>query len=230
MKVKTEVEEDNSEQAIWTDITGVFWLSYLAQIYRWPAHPYLIDHLQKCKKLNVGYEELRQVYPEWRPHLYVRHQNTLKAWLLHYAQYEFLRPGFGGDENESEIAQFQSWLHTEMSVMLAVPQPTEYEKILEKKRLDNMAIRERLRKDGSKKASPSISVSESSVRRLTKEQKILREPTPPSFVIKDTSHLRKPPGMGPALDQVSRNCAICCPSIPFSVMIILGIANGRQVF
>jgi hypothetical protein len=90
--------------------------------------------------------------------------------------------------------------------------------------LENMAIRERLRKKGLTKASKSA-LSESFVRRRTREEKILSEPTPPSFVIKDTSHLRTPPRMGPALDQVPQERAISKTTIHLYAMIILRIAD-----
>lgn len=207
MKVKTEVEEDNSEQAIWTDIAGTLWTSYLTEMYRWPPHTQLIEHLEKCKKVNIGYQGMRQLFPQWRAHLYMRHKNTLRAWLVHYNQFEFLRPGAEAEE-PSELEQFRGQLHAELSVMLGVPQPTEYEKILEKKRLDMMAYRERFHRRGvqaqARLKASSTNLTETAQRRQGKERRMLREPIPPSMVVKDISHLRPQHAVGTPLDQVCR--------------------------
>ena len=206
MKVTQEIQEDDSEQAIWTDVADTVRLSYLTQIYRWPPHKQLIDHLEKCKKMTVGYEDVRRLIPQWREQLYVRRENTLRAWLIHYNQYEFLRPGQASEE-PTELEEFRGWLHTELSVMLGVPQPTEFEKVLEKKRLDVMAYRERMRRGGVQAgllSSSAAAASETAQRKQAKHRRLLSLPIPSSVVVRDVSHLRPQHATGPPLDQVCR--------------------------
>jgi hypothetical protein len=79
--------------------------------------------------------------------------------------------------------------------MLGVPKPTEYERILESKRLDIMGFRKRIKDRMESRQIPEIEDPNSSfvARRARKERRLLSMPIPPSAIFKDTSHLRPQP-------------------------------------
>jgi len=202
MEVKNEVMEDDTELAIWTDAMYAIRYALQGQLRRYPQQAHIVETLELCRKENIDYGIVRHLFPEWRD------RRSIISWLEYYSQYHFLAPGYEAEKKEgTEIESLKKWLHTEMSVMLGVPKPTEYERTIESKRLLLIAFRERARrKEGwreeerarhkhalpltSRDAPPQTSAT---LEQMTgKEKRLMRLPLPPSHIIRDTFKIAGP--------------------------------------
>jgi len=202
MQVKNEVMEDDTEQAIWTDTVCAMQYALLGQLKRYPQQAHIVGTLELCRKENIDYGIVRHLFPEWRD------RRSIISWLEYYSQYDFLAPRYSAEKKEgTELESFQRWLHNEMSVMLGVPKPTEYERTLETKRLLLIGFRERVRRKKEEKekeraqprhvlpstSSDAPSRKSSILEQMTgKEKRLMTLPMPPSQIVKDTFYTAGP--------------------------------------
>merc|ERR1719409_374483 len=149
MKVKAEIEENHTEQSIWKDCQDLIQMLVLARRRRWPGHDKLIWHLSKSTKTNVGYRELRLLFPDWRD------KSGLTSMIEFYGGFDFLGPDFKGDD-EDDMAEVKQHVTNELSIMLGVAKPTPLERILEDKRLNIIAVHEREHRKHAQKATQTF--------------------------------------------------------------------------
>ena len=91
-----QVEEDDTEQAVWTDAYSS--IAYTIQAYRhgWPRQAQLLQTLDLCKKESIHYGVVRHLFPAWRD------RRSIILWLEYYNRYDFLKPGYAKEDDKDD--------------------------------------------------------------------------------------------------------------------------------
>ena len=146
MQVVREVEEDESEQEFFTDITSVTVAGFKSALMRWPRHPQLIKRLKNSPIRVINYAMLRVLFPGWN-------SSSMTSFLNYYSQYEFMDVSYCPEESEKfqqeqMVQKIVKQVEERMSVMVGCAIPTAGERVMELSRLDRLIDQEREKEPG----------------------------------------------------------------------------------
>ena len=99
-----------------------------------------------CKMNVVDYQAIRRLFPGWRG-------RSAFSFLNYYSKYDYMNPLFEEEPSEQDVTvrQIVEQVEERMSVMIGCGIPTAGERVLEMKRLEMLADKERDNKKVKKK-------------------------------------------------------------------------------
>jgi hypothetical protein len=139
MKVVKGIEEMESDQEFFTDVTSVVIVSIKSFIHRWPGHQQLISAIGDSKMKSVDYLTLRQIFPEWD-------RRGMKHFLHYYGRYGYMSSEHNTEISEADqiVNRVVTEVEDRVSVMFGAPIPTPHERLIERKRLEAIATAKRV--------------------------------------------------------------------------------------
>jgi hypothetical protein len=137
-QVVSDVQAMKADQEFFSDITSLTMVSITSLVMRWPRHEQLIAKLMACKMNVVDYQAIRRLFPGWRG-------RSAFSFLNYYSKYDYMNPLFEEEPSEQDVTvrQIVEQVEERMSVMIGCGIPTAGERVLEMKRLQTLADKER---------------------------------------------------------------------------------------
>ena len=145
-QVVSKVEEMSADQEFFSDITSLTMVSITSLVMRWPRHRQLISKLKGSKMSVIDYQAIRLLFPGWRG-------RSVFSFLNYYSKYDYMDALFEDEPSEQDtiVRLIVGQVEERISVMIGCGIPTAGERVLEMKRLEMLADKERDNKKVKKK-------------------------------------------------------------------------------
>jgi hypothetical protein len=137
-QVVSEVEDMEADQEFFSDITSVAVVGVKSLLMRWPRHRQLIATLKDSQMRVINYATMRLLFPGWKP-------SSMVSFLNYYSNYDFMHVSHRNEPSAEEetIRQIVTQVEERMSVMIGCAIPTAGQRLMSRKRLDMLAVKER---------------------------------------------------------------------------------------
>jgi hypothetical protein len=150
-QVVKEVEAMEAHEEFFSDCVCVGVVEINSLVMQWPRHRQMIETLKGSQISVIDYRAMRLLFPGTKA-------RSIVSLLNYYSTYEFMdvsRRNQSSEEDET-VRQIVAQVEERISVMIGCAIPTAGERLIERKRLDMLADKEREKETRLQKKSFSF--------------------------------------------------------------------------